>query len=250
MKAKLIYTLVFLTSINVCNAQCKKDPKVLEAQKRINNNPNFDSKMESDYLCKAYFELACKAKRNTFIQNGEEYPRTKQHAFVIEGQVKDIIKKYKKLGLNTCGNLKPLNAIYKDSIGIRKEIIVGFWLAKEVVYNKPHYPEFYFDNDGHMNNSNINSSQEKSTWSKIDDVTYEITQSWYDDYLKDYTKPTKSKFIIDTKTNTAEHHFTNFKGEKMVGKFYFKGNFYHNYGKSETEILETADLNINLKKQE
>lgn len=241
-KSILIIAILSFTHIG---AQCKKDPNVLAAQKRINSNPNFDTKMESDYLCKAYFELACKAEYDTFVQNGQEYPRTKQHAHVIEGQAKDIIKKYNKLGMNTCGTLTPLKAIYKDSIGIREEMIVGFWLAKDVISNKTYYPEFYFDNDGHMNNSYHDSSQEKSSWKKINDTTYELSQSWYDDYHKDYTKPSVSTFIIDPTTNTAEHHFTNRRGEQLIGKFYFKGNFYHNYGKSEDEILKPVSLTIN-----
>jgi len=235
-------------SLNLINAQCKKDANVLAAQERISNNPNVDTKMSSDFLCKAYYTLACRAKHNTFSKNGKVYPRTKQHAHNIEGQALDIIHQYKKLGENTCGTLKPLKAIYKDSIGKRNEIIVGFWVAKDIMYNKPHYPEFYFDNDGHMNNSYQKSTQEKSSWKKINSYTYEVSQSWYDDYLKDFTKPTKSKFIIDPKNNTAEHHFTNFRGEQKVGKFYFKGNFYHNYGKTEAEILEPVDISISLRK--
>ena len=238
-----------LTTIYSINAQCKKDPKVLEAQKRISSNNDFESQqMESDFLCKAYFELACKARHDAFTKNGKVYPRTKQHAHNIEGQAIDIIKRYEKLGANTCGKLTPLKAVYKDSIGVRNELIVGFWVTKSTAYNKTYYSEFYFDNDGHMNNSDVNSALEKSTWSKLTDTNYEVTQSWYDDYYEDYTTPKKGKFIIDPKTNTAQFIFNRSNGNEVKTTFYFKGNYYHNYGKSEKEILEPVDLTKNLKK--
>ncbi len=244
MIIRIIITLL-LTHF-IVQAQCNKDPKVLEIQEKINNNPNFDSSLESDYLCKAYYELACKARYNSFELKDKVYPRTKHHAHNIEGQALDVIDRYNKLGLKSCGELTPLVAVYKDSVGVRNENIVGFWISKEVIYNKTHYPELYFDNDGHLNNSFVESVEEKSTWRKISENHYELTQSWYDDYLKDFTEPKKSKFLINPKTNTAIHKFTNHLGEEIQATFYFKGNFYHNYGKTEEEILTPISTSLHL----
>lgn len=234
-------------------AQCKEDPKSLEMLEKKNsvsrNAP--DGTWESYDSCVKYYSYKCLAENKYYIgSDGKEYPRMQQEAYMIEDAINKIIENYdglrSRLGVQGCGDLKPVKAVYADSINMETRIdkIVGYWVTEDKVRGISNYTEFYFGNDYKFNNSLINSAHEKATWKKIEDNKYQITHSTYSTFNKTWSEPKLSTFIIDESTCTATYKFTNWNGELKTSTWYYKGSAFHLYGLSREEVLTTANCKM------
>ena len=247
----LFFALVFSEYTMI--AQCKEDPKSLEMLEKKNsvsrNAP--DGTWESYESCVKYYSYKCLAQNKYYIgSDGNKYPRMQQEAYMIEDAINKIIKNYNglrsKFGVQGCGDLEPVKAVYADSLNMdtRSDKIVGYWISEDKIGNRSNYTEFYFGNDYKFNNSLINSAHEKATWKNIADNKYEITYSSYSTFDKTWSEPKISTFTIDESSCTATYKFTNWKGEPITSIWYYKGSAFHLFGLSREEILTAANCKM------
>jgi len=257
MKTSFLKTLTlflaFVFSEYTMIAQCKEDPKSIEMLEKKNSVPRSapDGTWESYDACLKYYSYKCLAENNYYIgSDGKEYPRTQQEAKMIEDVINKIIDNYDglrtRLGVQGCGDLEPVKAVYADSINMNTRIdkIVGYWITEDKVRGESNYTEFYFGNDYKFNNSLVNSAHEKATWKKIADNKYEITYSSYSTFNKTWSDAEVSTFEINESSCTATYKFTNWKGEASTSVWYYKGGSFNLYGLSREEIITPANCKI------
>ncbi|PQJ76656.1 hypothetical protein [Polaribacter glomeratus] len=88
----------------------------------------------------------------------------------------------------------------------------------------------------------INSFKQKSSWKEIAPNQYQITISDFSESDKTSSTPRTNTFVINTRTNTANYSFTNYKREEISSTWYYKGKTYSHYKKNENEILSTVSV--------
>jgi len=201
-------------------------------------------------LCKQYYQLVCEAKKDNYTVRGKIFKRTQQQALDIELIVKNILSKYAKQFNSLCGKLVPIKVRYADSIGVKKDIVAGYWVAKEynTYIDKNLYPVFGFFNDGNFTNSQVKIHDQQCSWKKITEKTYQITTSYYRNFNKKWEESSSAIFTIDFNSSTATYSFNFSNGKSGSSTWYYKGKAYDSSLTNEREILETIPLKFNLKK--
>lgn len=248
MKIKLFsfltITIATLFYSHTINAQCIKENTQASKYKKMADGASSWDIATPATLCSKYYKLVCDAKTDTYTIDNKTYKRNQQEALFIEDDIKKIIEKYNKESNKLCGTLKPVKAIYKDSIGEKQENVVGYWVTKE--FNKYHkqtnYPIFAFFNGGNFKVSLVSSFKQKSSWKKIANNKYQITQIDYSTFSKKWNKPRTGTFEVNTQTNTAVFSYTNSSGKQITSTWYYKGKAFSLYKKSEKEILKTVSV--------
>lgn len=242
----LSIVLLFFTA-NICYAQCTKEKELVSKYTKMADGASSWDIATPAILCSKYYKLVCDAKTDTYSVNDKSIKRNQQEAIFIEEDIKKVIEKYNKESNKLCGTLKPVKAIYKDSIGEKQEDVVGYWITKE--FNKYHkqtnYPIFAFFNGGNFKVSLVSSFKQKSSWKKIANNKYQITQIDYSIVGKTWNQPRTGIFEVNTQTNTAVFSYTNSRGEQITSTWYYKGKVFSLYKKSESEILSTVSVTEN-----
>jgi len=243
MKIQYLLILFITICINTTSfAQCAEEQEQAAKYRKIANSADSWDVATPAGLCSRYYKLVCDAKQDSYLLDNKTINRGQQEALLIENEIKGVIEKYNENSNKICGQLKFIKAVYKDSIGIKKENVVGYWVAKDYnkYYDKTTYPVFAFYNGGNFKTTETSSFKQKSSWKKIASNLYQITISDYSEYDKKYGDPKTSTFKINTQTNTATYSFTNYKGEKKSSTWFYQGKTYNHYKKSENEILSAV----------
>ena len=242
MKNIIIFSILIIGQ--VIQAQCAKEKELASKYTKIADGAQSWDTATPATLCSKYYKLVCDAKTDTYTINNKTIKRNQQEAIFIEDDIKKIIEKYNQESNKLCGELKPIKAIYADSIGKKQENVVGYWITKE--YNKhhkqTHYPIFAFFNGGNFKVSLVNSFKQKSTWKKIANYKYQITQIDYSTFSKKWNDPRTGTFEVNTQKNTATYTYTNSSGKTISSNWYYKGKVFSLYKKSESEILKTVSV--------
>ncbi len=244
MKLKHLVFLFALSITSISYSQCPEEKQLAKKYQGIADTAQSWDIATPAILCAKYYRLLCDAKQDAYNYEGKTYKRSKQEAFFIEERMKAVIEKYNKESKKSCGELKMVKAIYKDSIGIKKDHVVGYWVTKEYNknYDKNVFPVFGFFNDGNFKNSQLNSFYQKSSWVKTGTNTYRITRSNYSKYSKKWSEPKVNTFKIDIQSNTATFTFTKYDGSKGSSTWYYKGKTYRFHNISDDDILKTSPI--------
>jgi len=245
LKIHLIFFLS-ITSISISKAQCPKEASLIYKYSKIANTAKNWEEATPASLCKKYYTLVCASKQRKYKINNQFFKRTQQEAKDIEGQIKEIIKKYNNESNHLCGKLAPVKAVYTDSIGIKKENVVGYWISEgyNKNYQKNTYPIFAFFNEGKFLSSALKINNQKSTWKKIEENIYEINMHTYSTYSKKWENSVNGIFKINIQNNTAKYTYKDSYGNSGSSTWYYKGKLYSLYEKNESEYLETTSIHI------
>jgi len=239
-----LFSIILIGFNSTIYAQCPQEQELASKYRKMADGADSWDVATPASLCSKYYKLVCDAKQDFYSVNNQTINRSKQEALLIEDEIREIINSYNESSNKVCEELKHVKAIYKDSIGIKQENVVGYWVAKDYnkYYDKINYPIFAFFNDGNFKTSQTSSFKQKSSWKKTAENEYLITISDYRDSDKTWSTPRTNTFVINTQTNTATYSFTNYNGEKNSSTWYYKGKTYSHYKKNENEILSTASV--------
>lgn len=246
-KTQCLFPLLILVFIGINStgyAQCPEEQaKVSKYRKLADGAESWDVATPAS-LCSKYFKLVCDAKQDSYSVGSQTLSRGQQEAQLIEDEIREVVDKYNETSNKLCGELKLVTAIYKDSIGVKQEDVVGYWVAKDYneYYDQTSYPVFAFFNGGNFKTSQTSSFKQKSSWKKTASNQYQITISDFSESDKTWSTPRTNTFVINTRTNTATYSFTNYKGEEISSTWYYKGKTYSHYKKNENEILSTVSV--------
>jgi len=241
-----LFNVLFIGINSTTYAQCSEEKELASKYRKMADTADSWDVATPASLCSNYYKLVCDAKQDSYSVNGQTINRGQQEALLIEDQIREIIDKYNENSNKLCGELELVNAVYKDSIGLKEENVVGYWVAKDYnnYYDKTTYPIFAFYNGGNFKTTQTSSFKQKSSWKKTAENQYQISISDFSDSDKTWSNPRTSTFEVNTQTNTATYSFTNYKGENKSSTWFYKGKTYSHYKKNESEILSTVSVTI------